>query len=178
MVSATFVAHPGAPLANFRRTQPLGCGRTDAAEGVSLHAPAMATALVPEALVGRPFTTNEARTHGVSKHALQSTPWRREFRDVWCHVDLPDSREMRLAAGRLVLPPDAVLCWLTDGWGHRADVRRVDYLDVHVGFPKGRRLRPRDGLDVCQETLDESDWVEIDGVRVTTPLRTTFDCLR
>src|SRR4051812_22008873 len=130
------------------------------------------------AVDGRPFTTNEARAHGVSKDALQSSPWRRVFRDVWCHVDLPDSREMRLAAARLVLPAHAVLCGLTAAWVHGADVRREDDLDVHVGFPKGRRLRPRDGLDVCQETLDESDWVEIDGVRVTTPLRTTFDCLR
>jgi len=85
---------------------------------------------------------------------------------------------MRLAAARLVLPAHAVLCGLTAAWVHGADVRREDDLDVHVGFPKGRRLRRRDGLDVCQETLDESDWAEIDGVRVTTPLRTTFDCLR
>src|SRR3954451_7940586 len=46
------------------------------------------------------------------------------------------------------------------------------------GSPKGKRLRKRPGLAVCQETLDEDDWMQIDGVRVTTPLRTTFDCLR
>src|SRR3954452_12431695 len=178
MLSATFVAYFGPAIANFRRTQPLGCGQRGAADDLSLHAPAMATALVPQALTGRPFTTNEARSHGVSKHALQSRPWRRVFRDVWCHVDLPDTRATRLAAARLVLPAHAVLCGLTAAWVHGADVRRDDDLDVHVGFPKGRRLRPRDGLAVCQETLDESDWLEIDGVRVTTPLRTTFDCLR
>src|SRR4051812_29513003 len=178
MLSATFVAYFGPAIANFRRTQPLGCGRTDAVEELSLHAPAMATPLVPDALTGRPFTTTEARVHGVSKHALQSAPWRRIFRDVWCHVDLADTRATRLAAARLVLPAHSVLCGLTAAWVHGADIRRDDDLDVHVGFPKGRRLRPRDGLAVCQETLDEIDWVEIDGVRVTTPLRTTFDCMR
>src|SRR3954447_281867 len=178
MLSATFVAYFGPAIANFRRTQPLGCGRTDAVEELSLHAPAMATPLVPDALTGRPFTTTEARVHGVSKHALQSAPWRRIFRDVWCHVDLADTRATRLAAARLVLPAHSVLCGLTAAWVHGADIRRDDDLDVHVGFPKGRRLRPRDGLAVCQETLDEIEWVEIDGVRVTTPLRTTFDCMR
>ena len=138
----------------------------------------MATAFVPVALLGRPFTTREARAHGVSKHALQAAPWRRIFRDVWCHADLRDTRETRLAAARLVLPGHAVLRGLTAAWVHGADVRREDDLDVHVGFPRGRRLRPREGLVVCQETLDEADWVEIDGVRVTTPLRTTFDCMR
>jgi len=134
--------------------------------------------LVPPALMTRPFSTAEAREAGVSPDALRARPWRRTFRDVWCHVDLPDTRDTRLAAARLVLPAHAVLCGLTAAWVHGADVRREDDLDVHVGFPKGRRLRPRDGLVVCQETLDEADWVEIDGVRVTTPLRTTFDCMR
>jgi very-short-patch-repair endonuclease len=133
---------------------------------------------VPVELTGRPFTTAQAAALGVSKHALQSAPWRRIFRDVWAHRDLADDRLTRLAAARLVLPPHAVLCGLTAAWVHGVDVRRADDLDVHVGFPKGRRLRPRDGLVVCQETLDPTDWSEIDGVRVTTPVRTTFDCMR
>ena len=138
----------------------------------------MRKALVPPDLTTRPFTTAEARAAGLTHDALRALPWRRLFRDVWCHVDLPDSRETRLAAVRLVLPPHAVLCGLTAAWVHGADVRREDDLDVHVGFPKGKRLRSRPGMQVCQETLDPSDWTEIDGVRVTTPIRTTFDCMR
>jgi hypothetical protein len=71
-----------------------------------------------------------------------------------------------------------VLCGLTAAWVHGVDVRRANDLDVHAGFPKGQRIRPRAGLRVCQETLSDSDWVIVDGVRVTTPLRTAFDCLR
>src|SRR3954471_14773892 len=138
----------------------------------------MHTPSVPVELTGRPFTTADARAVGISKHALQSAPWRRMLRDVWSHIDMPDTRETRLAAVRLLLPPYAVLCGLTAAWVHGADVRREEDVDVHVGFPKGRRLRGRPGLIVCQETLDPSDWLEIDGVRVTTPLRTAFDCLR
>lgn len=39
-------------------------------------------------------------------------------------------------------------------------------------------MRKQSGLVVCQETLDPSDIARIDGVQVTTPLRTAFDCLR
>src|SRR5256885_16952901 len=120
----------------------------------------MRTRLAPPVLTTGPFTTAEARAAGLSHDALRATPWRRVFRDVWCHVDLPDNREMRLAAARLVLPAHAVLCGLTAAWVHGADVRREGDLDVHVGFPKGRRLRKRDGLAVCQEALDASDGVE------------------
>lgn len=138
----------------------------------------MATARVPEELRHRPFTREQALEAGISLKALRSSPWRSVLRGVWAHVDLPDTRENRLAAARLLIPPYGVLCGLTAAWVHGLDVRYLDDLDVHVGFPKGRRIRPRPGIVVCQETLEPSDWCEIDGVRVTTPLRTTFDCMR
>jgi hypothetical protein len=47
-----------------------------------------------------------------------------------------------------------------------------------VSFPKGKRRRHRDNLVVSQETLETSDIVEIAGVRLTSALRTAFDCLR
>ncbi|HET6816773.1 MAG TPA: DUF559 domain-containing protein [Mycobacteriales bacterium] len=134
--------------------------------------------VIPESLRGRPFTRAEARAAGLTDKALESSPWRQVFRTVWVHDDVPDSRELRLAAARLVIPEYGVLCGVTAAWVLGVDVRREDDLDVHVSFPKGRRIRKRPGLEVCQETLDDEDWQLIDGVRVTTPLRTTFDCLR
>lgn len=134
--------------------------------------------LTPHELLLAPFSTAQAIEAGLSRRALQSHPWRHVFRDVWVHRDVEDSREMRLAAAKLVLPPYGVLRGLTAAWVHGVDVRRESDFEVHVGFPKGKRIRKRPGLDICQETLEESDWVVIDGVRVTTPLRTAFDCLR
>jgi very-short-patch-repair endonuclease len=93
-------------------------------------------------------------------------------------VDLPDTREHRLAAARLVIPPAGVLCQLTAAWIYRADVRREDDLDVHVGFPEGRRIRSQPGLVVSQETLKPADILTLDGVSVTSPVRTAYDCLR
>jgi very-short-patch-repair endonuclease len=126
----------------------------------------------------QPFTWAQARSAGLTKHQLRSTAWRHVFRDVWVSARVPDSRELRFASARLALPQRAVVCGLSAAWLHGADVRRQNDLDVHAGFPKGMRCRPRAGLVVCQETLDPADITVVDGVQVTTPLRTAFDCLR
>src|SRR4051794_28351252 len=138
----------------------------------------MRRATVPDGLRDRPFTLDMASAAGITPSCLQAAPWKSVLRTVWVHQEVPDSRELRLAAARLVIPDYGVLCGLTAAWVLGVDVRREGDLDVHVGFDKGRRIRKRDGLEVCQESLDESDWCLIDGVRVTTPLRTAFDCLR
>jgi very-short-patch-repair endonuclease len=91
---------------------------------------------------------------------------------------MEDTRDNRLAAARLVIPRHGVLCLLTAAWVYQADVRREDDFDVHVGFPEGKRIRNQPGLVVSQETLRPSDIWVIDGVAVTSPVRTTYDCLR
>jgi hypothetical protein len=136
------------------------------------------TAYVPAELLTAPFTPATAALHGVTEDMLQSDPWRPMLRGVWVHVDVPDTRELRLAAVKLVLPSRATACGVTAAWIHGTDVRRIDDLDIHVGFPPGTRIRKRPGLVVCQETLADSDVMIIDGLRVTTPLRTAFDCAR
>jgi len=138
----------------------------------------MPPAVVPSELLDGPFTTSRALAAGLTRHSLQSSPWRRIFRGVWIHVDVPDTLEVRLAAVRMVLPPRAVAWGLTAAWLHGLDVRRESDLDIHVSFAKGQRIKRRPGLCVSQESLDDSDVVEIGGLRVTSPLRTTFDCLR
>lgn len=138
----------------------------------------MSVARVPEELTSTPFTRDMAHAFGVTDRMLRSAPWRQVFTGVWVHDALEDSRDLRLQAARLLIPRSGVLCGLTTAWVLGVDVRRLDDLDVHVGFPKGKRIRKRPGLAVCQETLDPSDIMLIDGVPVTTPLRTVFDALR
>jgi very-short-patch-repair endonuclease len=100
------------------------------------------------------------------------------YQGVWAHIDLPDTRENRLLGAQLVIPEHGVACALTAAWIHGADVRREDDFDVHAGFPEGKRIRSRPGLVVSQETLAPADVEIIDGVAVTTAVRTVFDCLR
>jgi very-short-patch-repair endonuclease len=125
-----------------------------------------------------PFTREQAAAVGLNDKHLQGALWRQVWRGVWVAAGVPDSRELRLAAIRLILPSTAVLCGLTAAWLHGVDVRQEADLDVHVGFPKGRRIRNREGLVVCQETLDAADITVVDGMRVTNRIRTVFDCLR
>lgn len=133
---------------------------------------------MPPGFRERPFTYAEARAVGLTDSSLRKSSWRQLFRGVWAHVDLVDNRETRLAAARLVIPPHGVLCGLTAAWIYQADVRRQDDLDVHVGFPEGKRIRNQPGLVVSQETLKASDVWTISGVAVTSPVRTAYDCLR
>jgi very-short-patch-repair endonuclease len=133
---------------------------------------------VPPQLATQPFTRQQAYAAGLTDRQLESDQWRQVFRTVWVHVDAPDTRAVRLTAAKLMIPEAGVLCGLTASWVLGVDVRRLDDLDVHVGFPKGKRIRKRPGLEVCQETLADEDITIVDGVSVTTPLRTTFDCLR
>ena len=134
--------------------------------------------VVPQQLRSIPFTTAQARAAGITDTALRSAPWRQVFRGVWAHVDLEETREMRLAAARLVIPAHGVVTGLTAAWVYGADVRRLDDLDVYVGFPEGKRIRNQPGLVVSQETLKSTDIWLMDGVAVTSPVRTAYDCLR
>ena len=138
----------------------------------------MTRAFVPPQLLDAPFTTQQARAAGLSETALRSEPWRQIFYGVWVHAAVPDSREMRLRAATLIVPEHGVLCGLTAAWIHGGDVRRQSDVDVHVGFPAGRRRRSRAGLIVSQENLLPEDIVRIDGVAVTSAVRTVYDCLR
>lgn len=126
----------------------------------------------------RPFTWQEAQAAGLTRHELRTSRFRHAFRNVWVPAHLPDDRPTRLAATRLVLPRYAVICLLTAAWIYGGDVRRANDLDVHVVYPPGRRRRARQGVRVAQMTLAEGDVWEVDGLLVTSPTRTTFDCLR
>lgn len=133
---------------------------------------------VPEELAQGPFTPAQAAAAGVTKHALRSACWRRVLTGVWVHVDVPDTLELRLAAARLALPPHAVLCDLTAAWVYAGDVRPAGSLDMHVCYPTGRRRRPQPGLVVREEALAPADIWLTGNVRITSPVRTAFDCLR
>ena len=138
----------------------------------------MRSGYLPPELAARPFTRQQGYDAGLTDRQLDGKQWRQVFRTVWVHQSVPDTMELRLSAAKLVIPPAGVLCGLTAAWVRGVDVRRLDDVDVHAGFPRGKRIRKRPGLVVCQETLDVSDFHSVDDVAVTTPLRTAFDCLR
>lgn len=142
------------------------------------HADRVPPARVPDQLRRVPFTTAQAAAAGVSRSALRRASWRHVFRDVWVHCEVPDDRETRLAAVRLVIGTAAFVCGPTAAWLHGIDVQDRRGQLVWVGCRNGTRLRARAGCTVREITVEDADVQWLGGVAVTTPLRTVFDCAR
>lgn len=138
----------------------------------------MPSAFVPDELTKSPFTTAEAARLGVSTSSLRGGPWRHVFRNVWVHEGVEDSCETRLAAVRLVLGRHAFVCGLTAAWLYGIDARDKRWDLVWVGCPTGSRLRTRAGCYTREVTIDVTDLDLVNGVLLTTPVRTLYDCAR
>ena len=150
----------------------------------------MNTALDPLDLLDRsaldlsvPFTTLAARAAGLeSKHLVRLVDLgllRRPLRGVYHAAHLEDSLELRVECVRLVVPQDGVVTDRTAGWLHGSAMALApnDHLvvpAVSVFQSPGKRLR-NDLTASGERLLSERDVVEIQGVRVTTPLRTACD---
>ena len=130
------------------------------------------------ALIGGAFTADQAASFGVTPGQLRGPAYRRVLRRAYTTVDTPDSPELRAMAVRAVLPPRAVVWKAAAAWLWGVDVRRAGDLDLDVSFPESSRLRPQQGLRVALLTLDDDDVCTTQGIRLTTPTRTAFDCLR
>lgn len=131
----------------------------------------------------QPFTRATAMAAGVADHDL--TEWtragllKRPVRGVYHVTQLPDTLSLRIAALKLVVPEDAVVTDRTAAWLHGAPrvLAPGDHLVVpkaHIFLPPGRRLRNTVTAS-GERTLAPDDVIEIDGLRVTTPLRTCWD---
>ena len=130
-----------------------------------------------------PFTTAEARRLGFDSPTLSAAvrdgALRRLFTGVYVRADVTDSVLLRAQAAALVMNPRSVLCNRTAAWLHGVDVFRYAELETVPELEsfvlRGRRATER--LDCQGRTRDlrPEDWQTIDGVRVTTPLRTAVD---
>lgn len=131
----------------------------------------------------RPFAAAEALDAAVTwsqlrdlvREGLVAHP----VRGVYAVPELTDDLELRLAMLRLVVPADCVVtdrtaAWL---WGATTALAPNDHLKappVSVFAPPGRRLR--NGLVASGERrLGAQDVVALDGLLVTSPLRTACD---
>jgi len=130
-----------------------------------------------------PFTTQQARglgrDHAALKAGVEEGMLRRLFTGVYVRADVADSVLLRAQAAALVMNPRSVLCNRTAAWLHGVEVFRYAELETVPELEsfvlRGRRATER--LDCHGRTRDlmPEDWQTIDGVRVTTPLRTAVD---
>lgn len=135
---------------------------------------------------GRPFTASEAFERGLLPDALRLLVARGYLRHpikrVYVQSDLTDDLHLRIRMLKLVVPSDCVVtdrtaAWL---WGAEAALAPGDHMvtpPVSVFAPPGRRLR--NGLVHSGERmLAPGDVRELEGLLVTTPLRTACDVAR
>ncbi len=134
---------------------------------------------------GRPFTSTMARDLALSpvllRQLLREGLIRREFRDAYVDARVPDSRNGRLRAIKLVAPDNAVICDETAAWVRGLDVfppgRQHDFVPSLVVRHSAGRVRHL-GSGGRQAIIDSEDVEYIGGVHVTTPIRTVSDLLR
>lgn len=130
-----------------------------------------------------PFTPAAARASGLTARDLATLAGRHEvarvLTGVYVAAHVPDSLELRLAASRLVLSPFAVMCDRTAAWLWGVDTFEFRELEIlpplesYVLRGHNRTRRPQCAGGV--RDLSEDDFVSIDGVNVTTPVRTAVD---
>jgi hypothetical protein len=138
--------------------------------------------------------TQAVRSGLLTPNALRSASWTRIMRDVDAHRDCAGGPAIRLEALRLVADPDHVVCGRTAAWVHGlwqpapgADVpleisrpKRTHGQDV-LGQARRRLTFRATSASASEErpfsTIDE-DVVTLDGVTLTSPLRTCFDLMR
>ncbi|QGG41712.1 type IV toxin-antitoxin system AbiEi family antitoxin domain-containing protein [Aeromicrobium yanjiei] len=134
---------------------------------------------------GFPFTTAQAPELGLTPKMLRlrldQGLVRRVFRSVYVDAAVPDSRSGRVRALTLVTPENAIVCDETAAWVRGLDVhapgRRRD-LTPSMVVRHGMARVERPGSMGRQAIISSDDIEFVDGLFVTTSLRTTSDLLR
>lgn len=134
--------------------------------------------------VAAPFSTQAAAAAGLSRRDLSILVGegllRRPVKGVYLSTAAGDSLALRAACLRLVAPPDSVVVDRHAGWLLGAEMvlapgEHLDVRPVSIFRPSGNG-RLRNGLSRSGERwLREEDVMAVDGLRVTTALRTAWD---
>lgn len=131
----------------------------------------------------RPFTVAEAAARGWRRDQLaagvREGRLRRVIRGVYVDAAATDTTADRAAALARVVSPWSVVCDRTAAWLHGVDVFTAT--DHERGRPietcvlRGHSPSVRAGVDGRTRDLSPRDVTRLDGVAVTTPLRTALD---
>ncbi|ABL82039.1 MULTISPECIES: type IV toxin-antitoxin system AbiEi family antitoxin domain-containing protein [unclassified Nocardioides] len=131
-----------------------------------------------------PFTRAAAGAAGLSRRALDRLVSeglvRRPIKGVYVGTHLLDSLALRAACLRLVVPEDCVVVDRHAGWLHGAEMilapnEHLELRPLSLFRPSGHG-RLRNALAASGErNLRPDEIMEVQGLRVSTPLRTAWD---
>jgi hypothetical protein len=134
-------------------------------------------------LPSTPFTSATACDLGLPRKQLDrlvdERVLRRVLRGVYVRCEIPDTLHTRIAAAALVLRPFVVICDRTAAWVHGVDT--FEYHELEILPPlethalRGHNRSRRAGCHPGVRDLAPQDVMYIDGVPITTPLRTSLD---
>jgi hypothetical protein len=130
-----------------------------------------------------PFRTRDLEALGIPRRRLDRAVAEREvrrvLRGVFVRADVPDTIGTRVRAAGLVLPPGSVIRDRFAAWIYGIDIFLYGETEVlppiETCVLRGATRTRRAGVAGNTRDLGESDITEIDGVLVTTPLRTALD---
>lgn len=139
--------------------------------------------MLPPEIPGTPFTWAQMKMIGLSRHRLDA--WvanglvRRVLVGVYLRADVPDTPVNRARSAALVVSPFAVVCDRTAAW--LLDVDTFEYRELEILPPletyvlRGHARTNRPECAGGERDLQPRDVCVMDGLGVTTPLRTALD---
>jgi hypothetical protein len=123
------------------------------------------TPRIPSEFRLRPFSLDEARDAGLTRHSLRGRTWKRIGARLYRWADLPEDLLLTLSAWRSVLPPETVFAGASAAWLHGLDIEPADPVEVVV--PPSCAVRTRVGLIVRHARIPTAEVVSIRGFRAT-----------
>ncbi|HKB18312.1 MAG TPA: DUF559 domain-containing protein [Candidatus Dormibacteraeota bacterium] len=132
---------------------------------------------IPSEFRTRPFSLDEARAAGLTRHKLSGRTWRRISQGLYCWAKLPDDPWLKLSAWRRVLTPEAVFAGASAAWLSGLKLGPTDPVEIVVPPSSGIRSRP--GLLVRRADTRPQEVVTVRGLRaLVLPLALAGLCLR
>lgn len=131
-----------------------------------------------------PFTTRSAAEAGLRPHDLRRLAHhsviRAVLKGVWVVSTVKDSTRLRCQALGLVVPQDCVVVDRHAGWLQGAEMvlapnEHIHLQPISIFRPSGHGRLRRELAESGERNLLPRDITEVDGLRVTTPLRTAYD---
>lgn len=134
---------------------------------------------------GRPFLAKECCDAGMTANQLYEAriegAVRRILDRVFVDAHAADTRQLRIEAMKLIAPNHAVVADDWASWIYNVDTfapSKRHSLSPTLLVPHGQSRTRIDDLACRQALIKSKDILEIDGLKITTPVRTASDFLR